>query len=807
MSDDPLIGRQLANFLIEKRIGRGGMAQVYYGQDIKLERPVAIKVIDARHRESPTYAERFIREARTVATWRHEHIIHIYYADDADDLYYFVMEYIDGLDLGQLLGQYAENGRMIPQAEAWRLGNAVATALDYAHEQGVIHRDVKPSNVMVAEDGRVVLTDFGLAMDVAQGSLGEVFGSSHYIAPEQAHRSADAVPQSDLYSLGIMLYEMLAGQVPFDDPSPTAVALQHVTLDPPPPRQVNPELSQDIEAVILKALSKSPEDRYQTGQALLEALAEAMDLDQAEIAGKTEPSTPAETETIAVVAEDIGKVSTAPRKVVESNSDGAGQDVAGVETSAKVADKDADEREDEVRLVKTDTLLSNEKVEPTTASPPGGVTTMPIAPEQEAKVSAAAQPEDELLGSQLDEYQLEDLLGRGGMARVYRGLDVRLNRAVAIKVIDTPFRADEDYLVRFEREAQAIAQLDHPNIITVYRFGEANGLLYLAMRYIEGDDLDVRLANYRDDEVGIPPEEAARIIREVCAALDCAHENGVIHRDVKPSNILLNQDDRVILTDFGLALLTEEGTQGEIFGSPHYIAPEQAVSSAGVVPQSDLYAIGVILYEMFTGQLPFRGEKPLDIAMLHIREAPQPPREIRPELSPELEAVIIQALAKKPEERYPTGAALADALDEALQLTVDKEEPATEAEANVGEPIEDELEADKAKPDKSDVDWVEPEPSPAVVVTSNPVLASPMETTASSVVDRSLPPIPAAVATAPPPDTPPATAPIPAAPVTSPAPEGPPGSRVPMNYLIIIGVMIVILLAIIAYLLWQSTLV
>lgn len=280
MADDPLIGRQLANFKIERVIGRGGMAQVYYGQDVKLERPVAIKVIDTRHRGNPAYAERFVREAKTVATWRHEHIVHIYYADEEDELYYFVMEYIDGLDLGELMSQYAAKGKRIPHNEVLRIGRAVAEALDYAHQQNVIHRDVKPANAMVARDGRVVLTDFGLAMDVEQGSLGEVFGSSRYIAPEQARRSADAVPQSDLYSLGIILYEMLTGKVPFNDPSPTAVALQHLTLPPPPPRELNPDLNEMTEAVLLKALSKSPDERYQTGGALIDALARALQTDQ-----------------------------------------------------------------------------------------------------------------------------------------------------------------------------------------------------------------------------------------------------------------------------------------------------------------------------------------------------------------------------------------------------------------------------------------------------------------------------------------------------------------------------------------------
>ena len=276
MSSDPLIGLELGNFRIERLIGRGGMAQVYYGLDIKLQRPVAIKVLDARHQGKPIWAERFVREAQTVATWRHENILQIYYADEQDGLYYFAMEYIDGSDLSKVMVDYVVEDKLVGHDEVVRIGLAIANALDYAHQKGVIHRDVKPANVMVARDGRVILADFGLALDVHQGTIGETFGSANYIAPEQAHSSANAVPQSDLYSLGIILYEMLTGVVPFDDPSPLSVSLQHTTLPPPSPREINPALNVETEAVLLKALSKSPDKRYQAGGELMDALEKAL---------------------------------------------------------------------------------------------------------------------------------------------------------------------------------------------------------------------------------------------------------------------------------------------------------------------------------------------------------------------------------------------------------------------------------------------------------------------------------------------------------------------------------------------------
>jgi serine/threonine protein kinase len=274
--DDPLIGRQLANYRIERLIGRGGMASVYYAFDVRLNRPAAVKVIDAHLRAKEVYTIRFVQEARAVATWRHENIVQIYYAGDEDGLYYFAMEYIDGTTLAQILADQAAAGQLLPTADVLGYGRAIAKALDYAHRKGVIHRDVKPLNVMVASDGRVVLTDFGLVLDTTQGSLGEVFGSAHYAAPEQARRSNAALPQSDLYSLGVILYEMLTGTLPFDDPSPTSVALQHITLPPPSPCQINPGLSEAVETVLLRSLAKNPAERYPTGAALIDALETAL---------------------------------------------------------------------------------------------------------------------------------------------------------------------------------------------------------------------------------------------------------------------------------------------------------------------------------------------------------------------------------------------------------------------------------------------------------------------------------------------------------------------------------------------------
>jgi serine/threonine protein kinase len=282
---------------------------------------------------------------------------------------------------------------------------------------------------------------------------------------------------------------------------------------------------------------------------------------------------------------------------------------------------------------------------------------------------------DPFINRNIDEYKVEALLGVGGMARVYRGVDTRLKRYVAIKVIGFPHQHDKTYVTRFEREAQVIAQLSHPNVVPLYRYGEIDGFLYMVMQYIDGSDLHTVLSGYRNDEEFMEPEDVYHIIRDMCQALDYVHSKGVIHRDIKPSNILLDKEGRAFLSDFGLALITEVGTLGEIFGSPQYISPEQTFSSAKAEARSDLYSLGVILYEIFTGRLPFEDKDPIEQAMKHVNQPVPPPRSLRPEISPQVEAVILKVLAKNPEDRYPNGAALINALSAALKSQVESEAP------------------------------------------------------------------------------------------------------------------------------------
>jgi serine/threonine-protein kinase len=279
----------------------------------------------------------------------------------------------------------------------------------------------------------------------------------------------------------------------------------------------------------------------------------------------------------------------------------------------------------------------------------------------------SAPTADPLIGTRLGDYEIRRLIGRGGMARVYEGFDANLHRSAAIKVINPQSEDSDEMKQRFFREARAVANLHHPNIVTVYQFGQGEGLYYLAMRLLEGQTLLQKLKRLRTQKRLIETDQLLSVVDDVSAALDYAHRNGVIHRDIKPSNVMLSNDKHAILMDFGLLMETSgDNTLGTAFGTPRYIAPEQAVASDRAVPQSDIYSLGVIVYEMVTGQTPFDADSAMSLALLHISTPPPPPRSLRPDLSEAVEQVILKALEKRPEARWQTARQFATALHEAF---------------------------------------------------------------------------------------------------------------------------------------------
>ena len=259
---------------------------------------------------------------------------------------------------------------------------------------------------------------------------------------------------------------------------------------------------------------------------------------------------------------------------------------------------------------------------------------------------------DTLINTLFDgRYRVLRRLGRGGMADVYLAEDETLGRRVAIKILNERHAADEQFIERFRREAQSAAGLSHPNIVSIYDRGEAEGTYYIAMEYLDGSTLkDLVL-----ERGPLPVDEAVRYAREVLAALRFSHRKGVVHRDIKPHNVMVDDDGRVKVTDFGIARAgaSQMTEAGSIIGTAQYLSPEQA-RGGYVDHRSDVYSVGVVLYELLTGTVPYTGDTPVEIAMKHLSSVPEPPSVRRPEIPRALDQVVLRALAKDPADRYQT---------------------------------------------------------------------------------------------------------------------------------------------------------
>lgn len=258
-------------------------------------------------------------------------------------------------------------------------------------------------------------------------------------------------------------------------------------------------------------------------------------------------------------------------------------------------------------------------------------------------------------------YEVLERIGAGGMAIVYKAKDLLLNRVVTIKVLREQFVTDEDFIRRFRREAQSAASLSHPNIVSIYDVGKDGDTEYIVMEYVEGRNLKEIIREYAP----LSTDQAINLARQITGAIQNAHENHIIHRDIKPHNILVTAEGNVKVTDFGIARAVSSATvthTGDIVGSVHYLSPEQAKGIQSN-ERSDIYSLGIVLYELLTGKVPYDGETPIAIALKHLQQDPEPPGRLNPRISKDFEAVIMRAIAKSPEQRYGSAKELLEDLN------------------------------------------------------------------------------------------------------------------------------------------------
>lgn len=316
-------------------------------------------------------------------------------------------------------------------------------------------------------------------------------------------------------------------------------------------------------------------------------------------------------------------------------------------------------------------------------------------------------------------YQVIERIGGGGMALVYKAQDILLNRFVAIKVLRQQFVNDEEFIRRFRREAQSAASLSHPNIVSVYDVGQEEDIHYIVMEYVEGQNLNEIIK----ERAPLQVEESIRIASQIADALDHAHHNQIIHRDIKPHNILIGRNGRVKVTDFGIARAVTSATitqTGSVVGSVHYFSPEHA-KGVTTGEKSDLYSLGIVLYQMLTGQLPFLGESPISVALKHLQEHFEEPRKVNPMIPQSVENIILKSMRKNPAERYQSAKEMlrdletcllperrlesklsfADEIDEDSTRVVPAIKPQSKATASGSKLSRDSQGSDEGKPQKN----------------------------------------------------------------------------------------------------------
>ena len=562
--------RQIGDWFVRARLGEGAAGEVFLVEGATSGKQAALKL---RRQGGEAADRRFAREVDLLQRIESEHVVrYLDHGLDLDGSPYVVTSYVAGASLGELLGE--RNPPRLGIAETLHVLLGACKGLAACHAQGVLHRDVKPSNLIVGIDGGVCLTDYGIALadDVTERltAQNQILGTPQYVAPEHLS-GGEASVASDVYSLGALAWRALVGERPFPGKNVVEVLgaqLEHV---PAPVDELRPDVPAELGRLIAKMLAKDPAER------------------------------PA----LATLIEFLSETELRP-------------------PTSEIAAR-----------WKGDLLALAQRTDDRTLA------------------SAASVK----VGESFLHYRIDRELGRGGMGVVYEAYHLRLRKRVAIKMLLTGALASQRERARFLREAEAVAGLEHPAIVPVLDAGESEGTYYLTMDYVEGQTLN-EWAKGQDQTTVL------RAFMEVCEGIHHAHSRGVIHRDLKPENVMVDAAGHAHVLDFGIAKTKDESESasltrdGSVLGTLRYMAPEQARGATREVDtRSDVYALGSVLYELLTGDTPFRGSLH---EMLHlvVNTEPPSPRTRRKDLAWELEAITLKAIEKERAARYQSAIAL-----------------------------------------------------------------------------------------------------------------------------------------------------
>ncbi len=580
-----------------EEIGRGGISIVYKAKHPTLGKMVAIKVLSPYLSKDTAFIERFHNEAQILSSFRHQNIVYVIDFAKEGNQYYLVMDLIDGYTVKQLL----QRTGALPSKIACNILKNVCTALSYTHRKGIVHRDIKSSNIMVDGNGKIMVTDFGLSkelnVDNLQDAPNEMAGTLAYISPEQLDpKLGHPDTRTDIYSLGVVFYEMVTGKLPFDENStPVNLAYQHLKTTPPPPSQMNKDLLPKIDAMCLKMLEKKQNNRYQSAEDLLKDIEEL---------------------------ESILLYYRAP----EEKAEGSYFEVV------------SDEPEKPSNEIET---LSEKREE------------VPVSVHQE---------EDVYVGKVLcHRYRIGRLLLKRILSSLYEGIDIQNNHPVMIQI---PNESRPTFRARIEKDILTMKKVDHPGFVKFIEVVEEDGSYYVIREHIDGFTIK-QLLKKQKFEI----QQAIEIILQVLESLQYLHDRGIIHRDLNSDVIIVSNQGQVKIISLGFSRVEDASSvsSGEFLGVVQYTAPEQITQSKSDI-RSDIYSIGILLFEMLTGALPFDSPLPVEVMDMHLKKMPRLPEEAQKTIPLNLQRILLKALAKSPEQRYQTTGEIIEELKNFLSL-------------------------------------------------------------------------------------------------------------------------------------------
>ena len=581
-------GEKFGDCTVERLLGVGGMGNVYLVRSPD-GTPYALKVLDPeRAGEDPDFKQRFMHEAEFAMTLHHRNLIPVLDAGEDPELgvCYILMAYMPG---GSVKDRVRSQGRF-PVAEAVSIVARIAGALEVAHYHGVVHRDIKPDNIMFDADETPRLGDLGVARfkddahPAETTAKGAIIGTPAYMAPEQMMDARHIDSRADIYSLGMVLFEMLTGRRPYEGCSAVELMAKAIKGEPlPDVRTTHPDIPEAVAHALALMASPKPEDRPKTVRDVVDLLDRALN-------------------------------DTGPGSVVHPDA------------------------------------MRQEREQPDVGNALEAGTDLP-----------SFRPGEEFRG-----YVVERQLGMGGLGTVWLVRHKVLDTLFAVKILD-PGVAEEtpEYVERFVREAKLATKIRHPSLVMVHDAGydAGKGVNYLVMDYVNGDTLRDAIAFGG----ALPEKEAVRIVLQVADVLAAAQRFGMVHRDLKPENIMLTKDGAVKLLDLGVAKISDgidslKTKANAVFGTPSYIAPEQAVDASRVDMRADVYSLGIILFEMLAGRRPYTGETPMAIMRQLLAPSPVPDvRTVNKNVSPKVAEVLARMCAKRPEDRLASPMAVIEA--------------------------------------------------------------------------------------------------------------------------------------------------